>query len=185
MIGFKKKLLFIFIFLFTACGGQENRIDSSRGFDMWEYMTSASSYDVEYDIYENGLKVDYYRETHKQYGSEYERISNGGTTTLFLNADRILMDDPNGRTSIIRFLHLGDSGIFQSSSIELCSLERFYENYHNKGHDFYNVLQVVCTSKNGIYQEFYYAYNEGIVRIYEEDHGNTTEYAKISEREIF
>ncbi|CAA6798622.1 MAG: Unknown protein [uncultured Sulfurovum sp.] len=184
MSKLKKVILTFSLLFFTACG-TETAIDPNRGFDMWDYMTSASNYEVEYDIYEDGLKTDFYTETHRQLGSQYERESANGLTTLLLSSNQILMNEPSGSTEIIRFLQLGDSGIFHSSTIQLCSLKRFYDTYKNKSSTFYNVLQVSCTLDNNVYQELYYAYNEGIVSMYEESNGLSTEYVKISERAIF
>lgn len=180
----QKTLILFSLIFFTACGSETN-IDTSRGFDMWDYMTSTSNYEVEYDIYENGQKTDYYTEIHRQLGSQYERESSSGITSLFLNSGSIFMKEPNNSINIVRFLHLGDLNIFQSPTIKQCDLERFYETYRNKESTFYNVLQVTCTSVSGVYQEFYYGYNEGIVSIYEENNGLTTEYVKRFEREIF
>jgi hypothetical protein len=179
----KTSLLFSLIF-FTACGTETN-IDTNKPFDMWDYMTSAANYEVEYDVYENNQKVDYYTETHRQFGNQYERESNSGLTSLFLSAGSILMKEPDKSTEIIRYLYLGDKNIFQSPTIEQCNLERFYDNYQNKGAIFHNVLQVTCRSISGIYQEFYYGYNEGIVTIYEENNGLKTEYIKRYEKAIF
>lgn len=179
-----KTILSFSLLLFTACG-TETTLDPNRGFDMWDYMTSARNYEVEYDVYENNLKTDFYVETHRQFGTQYERESSAGTTTLLLSSNQILMNEPNGSTNIIRFLHLGDSGIFQSPNIQLCSLERFYETYQNKNSVFYNVIQVACTLKSGTYQEFYYGYNEGIVATYTRTNTTETEYVKVSERAIF
>jgi len=180
----KKITLTLTILFFTACGTETDNINPDFGFDMWDYMTSARNYEVEYDLYENGVRTDYYVETHRQFGDKYERESDNGLTSIFLNSDRLLMNDSNGNTSIIRFTHLGDSGIFQSPDIQLCTLERFYDDYQNKGLQFYNVIQVNCKYKTGFYQEIYYGYNEGIVHIYEDDNGQITEYAKVGEREI-
>ena len=180
----KKSILAFTLVFFTACGS-ENTINTNLGFDMWEYMTSTRNYEVEYDIYENGRKTDFYVETHRQFGNQYERESNTGVTTLTLNSNRILMNEPNSSTSIIRFLHLGDSGVFYSQNIQLCRLVNFYDTYRNKSSIFHNVLQVNCTYRSGIYQELYYSYNEGIVSIYDENNGFITEYVKISERAIF
>jgi len=38
---------------------------------------------------------------------------------------------------------------------------------------------------SGVYQEFYYGYNEGIVSLYEKDAAFEKEYVKVSERAIF
>ncbi len=180
----KKVIISFSLLFFTACGTETN-INPNLGFDMWDYMTSARNYEVNYDVYENNLKTDYYVETHRQLGSQYKRESNNGLTTLLLNSNRILMNEPNSSTTIVRFLRLGDSGIFQSQNIQLCNLERFYETYQNKGLPFHNVLQVNCSYKSGLYQEFYYGYNEGIIHIHQNDNGYITEYAKVGEREIF
>jgi hypothetical protein len=183
----KKAILSLSIIFFTACGS-ETQINPSLGFDMWDYMTSARNYEVEYDVYENGLKTDYYAETNRQYGSEYERVSSTGVTKLLqgnYNSQTLLQLEPdNTSITIYRYLYLGDSGIFQSPDIQLCSLERFYDSYQNKGLPFYNVIQVNCTYRSGFYQEFYYGYNEGIVHIYQNDNGHITEFAKVGEREI-
>ncbi len=180
----KKIVLMVLLLFFTSCGN-ESQINPNLGFDMWDYMTSARSYEVEYVVYENGLQTDYYKETHKQFGTEYQRESSSGLTTLFLNSNTILMREPNNSINIIRFLHLGDTGVFQSPTIQLCGLERFYQTYQNRGYTFYNVLQVTCTSTSGAYQEFYYGYNEGIVATYEKNADFITEYIKVSERAIF
>lgn len=184
MNGLKKIILTLFLLLFTSCGTQ-TQIDPNNGFDMWEYMTSASNYEVTYVVYENDIQVDTYVETQKQYGSEFERISSNATTTLYSSSDSILMQEPNNSINVIRYLQLGDRNIFQSSTLELCTLDRFYNEYQNRGHLFYNVLQVKCTTTSGVYQEIYYGYNEGIVSIYEENSGVVTEYVKISEKAIF
>ena len=180
----KKISLSLSLMFFTACG-TETSINPSLGFDMWDYMTSARNYEVGYDIYENGLKTDYYDEIHRQLGEEYRRESAGGLTQILLGANTLLMNEPNSSTTIIRFLHLGDSGVFQSNNIQNCVLDKFYDTYQNKGLLHYNVIQVNCNFRSGVYQEFYYGYNEGIVNIYEDNNGFITEYVKVSEREIF
>lgn len=179
----KKIILTLSIIFFSACG-TETEVDSSLPFNMWDYMTSSSNYEVEYDVYENNLKVDFYSENHRQFGTHYERESANGLTRLTRNNNTIVMNEPNNTTLIQMFAHLGNQDIFQSSSIQLCTLERFYDRFHNKEEVFYNVLQVNCTSLSGIYQKFYYAYNEGIVSIYEKNNGFITEYVKVNEREI-
>lgn len=179
-----KVILSFLLLLLTSCG-TESSINPNHGFDMWDYMTSARNYEVEYDVYENNLKTDFYVETHQQLGTEYQRKSANGLTTLFLNSNQILMNEPEGNTNIIRFLHLGDTGVFQAPNIQLCSLEKFYETYQNKNSTFYNTIQIVCHLNNGSYQEFYYGYNEGIVSMYNKSNGVETEYVKVSEKVIF
>jgi|GEM_PF-3177983 len=184
----KLKLLFLssLLVLLSACGtSTSSEIDPDRGFDMWEYMTSTLNYEVEYAIYENGVETDYYIETHKMYTDEYVRESSSGVTTLLLNGNRILMQEPSTDVTIERYVYLGDQGVFQSSSIQLCSVERFYATYTNKGNTFHNVLMIGCTSKSGVNQEFYYGYNEGIVRMYKDDGMTETEWVKVKEEPLF
>jgi len=186
MNKFKKTTLTLFLLFFTACG-TENYINPDVGFDMWDYMTSARNYEVEYDVYENGQRTDFYVETHRQHnGVEYQRESSAGITTLFLNSNTISMNEPTSSTNIIRFLHIGDTGVFQAPHIQLCSFERFYDSYQNKTSIIFdNVIQISCTLKSGVYQEFYYGYNEGIIVMYQEINGVTTEYIKVDEKAIF
>jgi hypothetical protein len=182
----KKVVLSSLLIFFSSCGTEsQTGINPNNGFDMWEYMTSASNYEVTYTYYENNIAVDTYLEIHKQYGNEFDRISSTDTTTLYLNTNAILMQEPNNNTTIIRYLYLGDRNIFQSSPNNFCTLSRFYPTYKNRGHTFYNVIQVTCKSSNGIYQELYYGYNEGIVVIYEDNEGFISEYIKTDERAIF
>jgi len=183
-----KKLMFTLlsstILLFTACG-TTSQVDTRKVFDLWNYMTSDRNYDVVYSVYENNRRVGQYEETHLQYGDEYERQSDTGTTRLLANPNRILMQEPSGdNISILRYVYLGDKGIFQSSDIKVCSFERFYDTYRTQDNTFYNVVQVSCTTHSGLYSEYYYAYNEGIVAFYQKDNNIEKEYIKISERRI-
>lgn len=172
--------------LLWGCGtGTSSGIDPNRGFDMWEYMTSTLNYEVEYAIYEDGTQTDYSVETHKMYTDEYVRKSNNGITTLYLQGNIIFMREPSNDVTIERYVYLGDQRVFQSSDIQLCSVERFYENYTTKGHTFNNVLMIGCTSKSGVEQQFYYGYNEGIVSMYENDGGTQKEWVKVAEKAIF
>jgi hypothetical protein len=179
----KQLILIITLVFFTACG-TETQVNTSKPFDLWNYMTSAGNYEVEYAIYENNQFTDYYTEEHFQYGNEYVRSSTDGETKILLNSNRMLMVEPNNQINIIRYVNIGDSGIFQASNIRLCSFERFYEIYRTKGQSFDNVVQVSCTYNSGVYQELYYGFNEGIVSIYEEDNGLKTEYIKTNEQRI-
>ena len=184
MQNFKKILLIPIMAFFTACGTSEH-IDSNRGFDMWEYMTSSLNYEVEYAIYENNAFTDYYTETQRNLGDQYVRESNTGVTRLLLSSRQILMQEPSENVEIERYVYLGDSGVFRSPSFRLCTVENFHNNYQTQGQIFYNVLEIACTSNSGFYQEFYYGYNEGIVSIYQKDGQFEKEYVKVSERRIF
>jgi hypothetical protein len=53
----KKIILSITLVFFTTCG-TENNINPDFRFDMWDYMTSAKNYEVEYDVYKNALKTE-------------------------------------------------------------------------------------------------------------------------------
>lgn len=188
MKNLKVLFLSIFILFFTACGTTESKreIDPNRGFDMWEYMTSTLDYEVEYDVYENEKKIDYYIETNTVFdnGDTYERRSSTNRTTLFLNGRFITMKEPSRDVEIERYVHLGDRGIFRSDSIDVCTVERFYSTYTIQNLTFDNVVMIACRSKSGVVQEFYYGYNEGIVAIYEKEGENTKEYVKVDEKRI-
>jgi len=185
----KLKLLFLLLplVLFSACGTETSSlIDPNRGFDMWEYMTSTLNYKVEYDIYVNDTKRDYYSETHKVETNKYVRESSNGVTTLLLNGNKILMQEPlEDDVTIARYVSLGDKGVFESSSINLCTVERFYNTYTNKEQTFHNVLMIGCTTKSGSNQEFYYGYNEGIVSVSEDDGTDKTVKIKVKEESLF
>lgn len=186
----KVLLLSIWLLFFSACGtGTTSDVDPDRGFDMWEYMTSTLNFEVEYAVYENGVETDYYVEENRMYTNEYERESSSGITTLYLDGNTISMEESsngvNNNITIERYIYLGDSGVFQSSSIQLCSVDHFYETYQREGKIFNNVLMIGCISKSGVKQEFYYGYNEGIVAIYENDGFNEREWIKVGENPIF
>jgi hypothetical protein len=179
----KPLLLSLVMVLFTACG-TETTLTPTR-FDMWEYMTAILDYEVEYDIYENGVKVDYYRENHRLLSSNnYERESSNGVTSLQLNGNNILMREPSQDVSVERYVYLGDRGIFHAPTIRICSAERYYSTYERKGSRFHNVLMVECESKSGVHQQYFYGYNEGLVAIYENDGAVEREWIKVSERHI-
>lgn len=184
MKSLKKIFLLSVMIIFSACGtGTTEEIVNDR-FDMWEYMTSTVNYEVEYAVYENGDRTDYYYETHKMFNNVYERESSTGLTTLYLNKRDILMKEPSRDVIIERYIELGENHVFRSDSTKDCKLEHFYKVFENKGISYNNVLMVTCTSNSGVEQEFYYGYNEGIVTIYENKHGFTREWVKISEKSI-
>jgi len=184
----RQLLLAMSTLFFVGCGTETSSpIDPNRGFDMWEYMTSPLNYEVEYAVYENEAQTDYYTEVNRVFdeGNTYERKSDTGRTTLYLNGNSILMKEPTEDVDISRYVNLGDRGIFRSASIDLCVLERFYDNYTIHGSSFKNVLLVNCVSKRGVKQEYYYGYSEGIVAINQDDGENRIEYVKVNEKRIF
>ena len=183
-------LLLVF---FSACGDTLYQVDPNRGFDLWEYMTSVRNYSVEYAIYENGNPTASYSETHRIFGRTYERESAGGKTTLFLSSNSIFMKEEiieNGTTTIqgtdiSRYVGLGDINVFRSQNLGVCTVERFYSTFSNKGRTFVNVLMIACTTRSGIQQEFYYGFNEGIVTLYQNNGGFVKEFVKVREEAIF
>jgi len=184
-----KPLLFSsLLILFTACGTEEARsqINTEKGFDMWEYMTSTLDYEVYYNVYVNNQKVDEYSETHRVFdkGNTYERRSVTNRTTLYLNGRSISMKEPSRDVEIERYVHLNDKNVFRANSIKMCIIERFYPIYDIKSWTFENVLMVGCISQSGVTQEFYYGLNEGIVAIYEKDGDSSKEYVKINEKRL-
>ena len=187
MSKIKSLLLTLLLLFLTACG-TETQIDPRQEFDLWDYLTSSFSYDVTYQIYENDLATNIHSERNTQFGDHYIRQSNTGTTTLFLGNEQILMREntQNGGEDInvIRYVYLGDRAVFQSPSFQLCTFERFYDQYSTHGSTFFNTIQIACTSISGTYQEFYYAYDEGLDSIYREENGFKTEYVKIGESRI-
>ncbi len=171
--------------LFLACG-TTSTVDPRAEFDLWDYMTSSQNYEIIYQRYHNGVPNGTTSERTIYNGNEYLREHSDGTTTrLLTNGRNMLMIDPDGvETNIIRYLYLGDRGVFQSPFIQLCSFERFYESYQTHGSQFYNVIQIACTSRSGVYQEFYYGYDEGLVAFYQDDGGIINESIKIADRAI-
>jgi len=180
----KKIFLLVLMTIFSACGtGKTEEVNEDR-FDMWEYMTATVNYEVEYALYENGSKTDYFYETHKMMSQHYERENSNGITTLDLNKRDILMKEPSRDVKIERYAHLGDNNLFHAEEIKNCQLEHFFKIFENKGMRYNNVLMVDCISQSGIEEKFYYGYNEGLVTLYKNDHGSKKEWVKISEKSI-
>ena len=181
----KYSIFILLTSLFLACG-TTSTVDPRAEFDLWDYMTSSLNYDVQYQSYANNIPNGIIRETHIANGNQYLRNhSDGSRTEVLTNGNNMLMIDPDGvQTNIIRYVYLGDRGVFQSPFIQLCSFERFYESYRTHGSKFYNVIQISCTSRSGVYQEFYYGYDEGLVAFYQDNRGTISESIKIAERAI-
>lgn len=179
-------ILILISTLFLACGTTEESIDIDDDggtiYDMWDYMTPESSFQVEYDIYVNGRKDDYIIETVRVFDDNHvERESSDGISSLRLRRDAIEVKEPNGTIiQVQRFVKLGDRDIFQSSS-NRCTLDDFYRGVTIKGIEFYRVLKVICT-KRGQTNEFFYGFNEGIVATYSSNNQDTIELVKIDER---
>ena len=185
----KQLLISITLLSFIGCGvtESENEIDPNLGFDMWEYMTASLDYEVEYALYEDGKEVDYYVETNRMFdnGKTYERRSETGRTTHYLNSNYILMKEPTRDVEISRYVKLGENHIFRASDIDNCKAERFYATYKIYNVVFDNVLMIDCLSQSGVKQELYYGFNEGIVAIYQSNKEHVTEYVKVKEKRLF
>lgn len=187
MKNLKRNLITLSLLFFTACGTEQSEppIKPALGFDMWDYMTSSRNYEVTYDHYEDNQTADVYVEMHRQLGGkEYRKESSNNLSTLTLYSNRIEMEEPNDKITVVRFVHLDDTHVFKSSTLEDCTLKAFHETYKRRNLTFHNVLQVNCLSKEGAKQEFYYGYNEGVVALYKEENGVTTEYVKIGEKSL-
>jgi hypothetical protein len=183
-----KKLTLLFLssimMLLTACG-TDSRLNNPTRFDMWEYMTATVDYGVKYEFYENGQFVSDYVEEHRLLTNDtYERVSNDGVTTLYLNGSNILMREPSQDVSVERYVYLGDRGIFHATTIRSCNAERFYRTYEIRGSHFNDVLMVECESTSGVLQRYFYGYNEGLVAIYKDDGINEKEWIKVDESRI-
>ncbi|KIM02975.1 MAG: hypothetical protein KU29_13240 [Sulfurovum sp. FS06-10] len=180
----KYGLLSLMTTILVGCGSDTFNAKTAE-FDMWDYMTASSNYEVSYDVYTNGAKTDDYQETNRISPNLYTRESSEGTTTLELDNSIIIMREPSQDTEIQRYVRLGDSGVFHSSAIALCSVDTFYSEFPLKASLFTNVLKIACTMKSGAIQELYYGYNEGIVALSSDDGIDKIEYVKVGENEIF
>jgi len=184
----KFKILFfiITILLISGCGNSYiNEDTSSKEYDMWLYMTPEYSVDIEYDLYENGKRTDYFYETTKVFSPiEVQRQSGDELTTLTRYDDVIRVEQPNGKlVQVQRFIKIGDNNIFQSSTIHSCKADDFFRSIIIKGVEFYNVIKVACQTDSGS-SDIYYGYNDGIVSIYRDENHTITEIVKVDERRL-
>ena len=180
-----KLLLFSSVLFFTACGTTETIDSTSTRFDIWEYMTATVDYKVEYDVYENGQKVDYYEEEHRMVNNDtYTRESSSGLTTLYRNGRDIEMKEPSQTIKVERYVYLGDKGIFHAPTLKDCTAERFYNTYERKGMVYHRVLLIECESNSGVTQQFYYGYNEGLIVTYTNNGVLEEERVKIGESRL-
>jgi len=182
-----KILLFMIIILFIGgCGNSYVNEDvHSKEYDMWEYMTPEYSFDIEYALYENGKRTDYFYETTKVFSSsEVQRQSGDELTTLTRYDDVIRVEQPNGEVvQAQRFIKIGDRNIFQSSTIHSCRADDYFRSIVIKGVEFYRVIKVACQTDSGS-SDIYYGYNEGIVSIYRNENGSISEVVKVDERRL-
>jgi len=177
----KQYSLLSMLIFFTACGTETIENNPDR-VDMWNYMTSSLSYSVKYDVYENGVKTNYYEEDHRRLSEDnYESVSADGVTSLYLTGSTITMQEPEQEVIINRYLYEGDENIFSGEFIDNCTFEQYYRDYEVKGEIFHEVVMVACTSISGVKQEYYYGYNEGLVYQYVDDGVSAHERIKVQE----
>jgi hypothetical protein len=180
----KYGLLLLTTSVMIGCGSDTFNAQTAE-FDMWDYMTTTANYEIAYDVYTNDAKTGTYQETNKISPSLYTRESINGMVTLILDNSVITLHETEQDTQIERYVHLGDSGVFKASSIQLCNVSGFYSEFPIKTSLFNNVLKIACTMKSGAIQELYYGYNEGIVASLSNDGVDKIEYVKVNENEIF
>jgi len=176
---------------FTACGGTDDDFynndseSSAKVYDMWKYMTPNNSYDIEYDKYENGKKIDYFFEVTIVFeNGVVERTSGDDRTTLTLNQNSIKIEEPDGNVvQVQRYVKIGDTNVFKSATIKSCIADDFLRSITIHGSEFYNVIKVTCRTE-GSSSELYYAYKEGIVSVYRDDGKVKTEIVKVDERRL-
>ncbi|NOZ90262.1 MAG: hypothetical protein GXO60_03140 [Epsilonproteobacteria bacterium] len=183
-----KILFFVIAFWFIGGCGGDSYVDETtynQEYDMWEYMTPSSSYDIEYVVYEDGKETDYFYETTKVFSSDLvERVSRDDRTVLKLYEDSIRVEEPNGEVvQVQRYVKIGDDNIFQSSSIRSCKADDYFRSIVIKGVEFYRVIKVSCLTNSGS-SEIYYGYDEGIVSIYRNENGSITEIVKVDEKRL-
>ncbi|MCH9739721.1 MAG: hypothetical protein K0U38_02615 [Epsilonproteobacteria bacterium] len=182
-------ILVALVFFLGGCGTNTedtNSVhDSSTVYDLWEYMTPSNSYEIEYDIYENGNRVDYFFETSRIIESGVvERESSGEVTTLVLNENSIKVEESDGEiVQVQRYVKSGDINVFQAPSIQSCSVETFYRTITIQTVEFYNVIQINCQTKSSS-SALYYGYDEGIVSIYRDEGDKKIEIVKVGEQRL-
>ncbi|NEW60072.1 hypothetical protein GSY74_02145 [Sulfurovum sp. bin170] len=176
-------LLFVTIALiFGACGTNIEDDRYSKTYDMWRYMTPPYTIDVEYAIYENGQRTDYFFETTKLFPSGIvERVSGEDITVLTPYDNYINMDERGGdRVEVQRIVKIGDTNIFRTSSALSCKVDDYFFEITIRGSRFHEVIKVSC-QKGAVYSEIYYAYEEGIVSFYKKSGVDITETVKVRE----
>ena len=175
-------------FLFIGCGTNidDRNVDrETKIYDLWEYMVPQHNYEVEYESYKNGVKIDYFFETTRVINpSLVERESHDLYTRLIREENAIQVKESNGATiNIQRFIKIGDTHIFNGSSNYDCNVENFFHSIKLKNIEFFNTIKINC-QKEQIRKELYYAYNEGLVFISQYDYQTKEEAVKIGERRV-
>jgi len=179
-------LLFLaIVFIFTACGNNIEEEGYSKTYDMWRYMTPRHSLDIEYATYENGQNIDYFTETTKVFPSgEVERVSQEERTLLTPYDNSVRVEESRGKVvEVQRYVKIGDTNIFRSSSIGSCSADDYFFEIRIKDINFHEVIKVTCSKENG-FSEIYYGYDEGIVAIYRKEGVDISEIVKVRDTEL-
>ncbi|MBD3792601.1 MAG: hypothetical protein IE889_00355 [Campylobacterales bacterium] len=170
--------------MLVGCG---TNIDEATDepYDMWNYMTPDVSYEVTYDVYENGNKVDYLVETTNVLDIDRVVRESGQDIISMTRYENTLQIEKSNEAPITvqRFVKVGDQDVFQSTAIDYCDVENFYRSTLIKGVEFYNVLEVYCQTDSSK-TTFYYGYNEGIVAFYREEGDKRVEQLKVEENRL-
>ena len=173
-------ILFITIALiFGACGTDVKDNKQDKTYDMWKYMTPPYTVDVEYTTYKIGQPTDSFIESNRVFSSfEVERVSGDDVTLLTRYDNYIEMFEKEGeRVEIQRFIKTGDTNIFNSSSNLSCRVDDYFFEIIIKNYKFHEVIKINC-QKGDTYSEIYYAYEEGIISLYQNRSGDITEIVK-------
>ena len=184
MENLKRTLLLLVLFGLVGCGTNSDDDVSTERFDMWNYMSATVNYEVEYDIYRNGKKMDYIIEKHEMFKDFYQKESSKSVVKLYKHSREIIMKEPLEEVSVERYAYVGDDKLFKAPSIKNCRLQQFYKNFKNKEMSYKKVIMVTCLSNSGVKKQIYYGYNEGVVTTYINDHGVTEEWVKVGEKQI-
>ncbi len=180
----KKIVYLIIIGIFIGCGSGYVKDDTyNRTYDMWRYMTPDRSMDIEYNMYENGVKIDYFYETNKLFPSGVvERVSGEDRTVLTPYEDEIIVEEPNGEIiSVQRYVKIKDINIFKAPSIQSCSADDYFRTIRIRQREFNEVIKINCKDRNSSNIDIYYGRDEGIVSIYRERDGNISEVVKVKD----
>lgn len=167
-----------------ACGTNTKEDKQPKTYDMWEYMTPTSNIEVEYNLYENGQKVNYSFETIKLLSSNVVEQTDGNEVTILTAHANTIDMHPQGkeRIEVQRSVKIGDTNIFKAANLS-CKIVNHIPEEEIKNFTFYDIIKVTC-QKGNIYREIYYGYQEGIVSFYENSGGYITEKIKVRETKL-
>jgi hypothetical protein len=169
--------------LVVGCGEYARNDIYDKTYDMWNYIVPDKSMDIEYDVYLNGKRTDYFYETNKLFPSGVvERVSGEDRTVLTPHRDEITIKEADGEiVSVQRYIKIKDINIFQSPSIKMCRADDYFISIKIRGREFYEVIKVNCINKSGSNIDIYYGRYEGIVSIYKEKNSTISEIVKVKD----